>query len=142
MWQEIRNGSTNCTDCMETLPCQSHYLTFGGYPDSSTTMELHSKIALTAALSVLVDDGPDQLLSSGQPIPSATNTLPSASHVVSTVVPHLLTYTTIPYFHSAATPHPYSSAHLDPPASPLSSDATTHCHPDTDSSRDHRFSGY
>ena len=72
VWQEVRNGSTNCTACMETLPCQSHYLTFGGYPDSPETPELHSKIALTAALSVPVD-GPDQPLPSPiMPHPTVT----------------------------------------------------------------------
>ena len=86
MWQDVRNGSTNCTECIETLPCQNHYLTFGGHDASapSSPDPVHSKIALTGAFSVrnllvrgnLIDSG--QPLPSGQPL-SSTNSFPAAS---------------------------------------------------------------
>ena len=50
-WQDIRGGSFNCTDCLETLPCQNHYLTFGAN-DLNLTGIRRNRIVLTRSLPV------------------------------------------------------------------------------------------
>ena len=49
-WQDIRGGSFNCTDCLETLPCQNHYLTFGA--NDLNISSRRSRIVLTRPLPV------------------------------------------------------------------------------------------
>ena len=52
VWQVVRNGDTICTACRTTLPCEKHFLTFGGY--NSRASQLYTKLALTRTLFLLI----------------------------------------------------------------------------------------
>ncbi len=64
VWEAIRDGSIYRTACMETRPCKNNYLTFGGYDNGIISPEVHSKIALSRALSV------QNLVPSVEPFPT------------------------------------------------------------------------